>query len=48
MILVRLVYQVKWGKAEEVVADPEFQKSQARTEGLIESGRAEFYTIEAW
>jgi hypothetical protein len=98
MVLVRLVFQVKWGKAEEVVAafkesqstmderfggrsriltdlsgpfhtvvqeieapsigewerrrpqifaDPEFRRSQARMENLIESGRAEFYTIEA-
>src|SRR5437879_4920536 len=27
-------------------AEPDFQESFARTAGLIESGRAEFYTIE--
>jgi hypothetical protein len=98
MVLVRHVFQIKWGKVHEVVAalkesqgvmeerhgvrsriltdlsgpfhtvvqeievpslgewekgraeafaDPELQKRMARTEGLIESGRAEFYTIEA-
>jgi hypothetical protein len=98
MVLVRLVFQAKWGKAHEVAAafkegqsameerygarsriltdlsgpfhtvvqeievpsiaewelrrseffaNPEFQKMQARLEGLLESGRAEFYTIEA-
>ena len=33
-------------RRSEIFADPEFQKGQARLEGLIESGRAEFYTIE--
>ncbi len=97
MILVRYVFQVKWGKAHEVVeafkkaeaiigekygrvriltdlsgpfntviqeveveslaeweghraevfALPEFQQMQADTFDLIESGRAEFYTIES-
>jgi hypothetical protein len=100
MILVRLVFQTRWGKAQQVVdsfkqdtemarrivgpnmrsriltdlsgpfhtvvqeieveslaewermraamfSNPEFQRSQAGTEALIESGRTEFYTIEA-
>ncbi len=98
MILVRLVFRTKWGKASEVAnafkeserilgnrygharmrvltdlsgpfhtvvqeieveslaqwertrgeifANPEFQKNQASIDGLIESGSAEFYTIE--
>jgi len=97
MILVRFVFQTKWGKANEVVAafketqkifgeqfgrsriltdlsgplhtvvqeieveslaewerrraelfsQSEYQERQARAVELIESGRAEFYTIEA-
>ena len=100
MILVRFVFQTKWGKAQQVVdsfkqdaemmrrivgpnmrsrlltdlsgpfhtvvqeievaslaewerirsavfSNPEFKQSQASTEALIESGRTEFYTIEA-
>ena len=31
----------------EMFSKPEFQEGFARTAGLIESGRAEFYTIES-
>lgn len=38
----------EWEKSRvQAFADPEFQKRTARIEGLCESGRAEFYTIEA-
>jgi hypothetical protein len=98
MILVRMVFQVKWGHTHEVVADfkefqemmrqesggqariltdlsgpfntvvqeieveslaawerqraemfarPDFQERQARSPDIIESGRVEYYTIEA-
>ena len=97
MVLVRIVFQTKWGKAQEVVesmkqsvealssefggsgriltdisgpfhtvvqeyeveslakwersrakifSHPEFLKAQAQTEGLIESGYRELYTVE--